>query len=366
MHTYQLLNTAFTISSFDLDVFRYIDSFLAQYEPFRPDLPVTRTIDIQVKRGKVPATTQQNAGRLPVHITKHPYWNFDAVCHSVNPLKITWPSRKTEIIFIDEAAELHIKLDDSIAEPFAGEYVFHCMRSFALYLRESSDSYFLHASAVCWHNKGVLFAGNANAGKTTLFIKSVLHHDALPFSNDRVFLTTEKQVRGHSWPSYVSLCEGTILQNPVLLRAAKAYDETQPLYKTIQWAKPLKNSFSKTDKRIYPHQWLTEVTRKKYIQTATIAAIAFVRLGTRKGLKIAPVDLSVPQDEHRLVEQLQQISFDSGEPSFKPWHQLPFPSATKDFTLLINRFRSSGAKLFNMDVSVTEIDAALHQLKALL
>lgn len=348
-----------------IDVFAYIDSFLAQYDPLCPLLPCTRNIHISAKYIALPPPPPAQHQTLVVHTTKHPYWNFSADYYTADPLEIRWPDRKTAFVFSADMSSISISFDTSVPASFAGEYVFHCMRSFAIYLRETSmDTYFMHASAVQLNGKGILFIGGANAGKTTLFMKSILEHDALPLSNDRILLSvTGNGITGNSWPSYVSLCEGTILNNDKLRSAAIQYSQDHAPYKTINWDAPLKYSFSKNDKRIYPLQWLTEITGKKYLQQSPVNAIIFTSM-TANGSQPVFEEMDPGNADHAnyISTTLQNNSFDAEEPSFKPWHKLPFPQHPGNADTLLNKIKNTNVRILKSTIPVNRLSEAINYL----
>lgn len=88
--------------------------------------------------------------------------------------------------------------------PRSDELVFHAARNLALAHRSPRLHPMLHASAVDIDGAAWLFLGTKGAGKSTLFIDSVLRRGATPLANDRVLLDRHAGRSVWSWPSYLS------------------------------------------------------------------------------------------------------------------------------------------------------------------
>jgi len=300
---------------------------------------------------------------VPVHKTKHDYWNFTACIYSVDPFVASWPSRNVTFFYDKATSKIDIIADENLASPFFGECIFHCMRSFAVYLRKPGLGHFIHAAGVSVKGNAILFLGNANAGKTTLLIESILRQKAIPVCNDRIILrNSNEKILGHSWPSYVSMCEGTILNYPELTYAANQYDNGHPEYKTISWDSPLKFSFSKKDKRIYPQKWLTALISKKYLPNAEIRALVFPNLNAGVDYSFKEIDLANPSSKKWLAEKLVENSFDIEEPSFMPWHNIEFPIWGGHIDGLVYDLFRSQTKIFQIDIPLDKISESINEL----
>jgi hypothetical protein len=75
----------------------------------------------------------------------------------------------------------------------------------------------LHAAGVVVEGRAVLFAGEKEAGKTTLLLHA-LRGGAEYLANDRVFLTLDDPVEARGVPTVVSIRPGTLARFPEVLR----------------------------------------------------------------------------------------------------------------------------------------------------
>jgi hypothetical protein len=213
----------------------------------------------------------------------------------------------------------------------------------------------LHASAVALKHRCAIFVGETFSGKTTLFTEAVLSADALPVANDRVSI--DAALRVHSWPSYASYCEGTLLRYPPLHAAALDYERDSCAFRTRRWSAPVSNSFSIHQKRIYPMGWFAAAAGRKYQRAAPLAAIVLPRVSKDAlSLSIRAVG------REALLDRLEASSFESREPSFLPWHGLSRPPASATSALVANVLES-GVPAFELELRPSELGKVGHLLQ---
>lgn len=321
-----------------------VRAFLDAYDPQPYPWSPVRELVLRVERGELPPGGA--APRTRVHRSKHEYWNFDAeVTHAGPPLHALWPSRQLYVELPASLSPVRVVFHHAVDDAFAGEGLFHLMRSLALYLRMPGN--LLHASAVVHGRGAVLFVGHTLSGKTTLLTEAVLACGARPLANDRVLLPARDPLHAVSWPSYCSFCEGTLLGHRSLTDAALAYERDDCAYRTRRWPEPLVRDFSPQRKRTYPMIWFTEATATRFVRHAPLSAIVFSRL-----------DLSLPEaswsrlepaiDAAAIAGELAESSFDRAEPSFLPWHGLAWPSTAPELGDLIERASAARVRFFRL------------------
>lgn len=350
------MNTRFRILGVDCDISftheadcNYINAFMDAYEQDSTINPACANLDVYVTRRDELA--RKSGKRIPIHRTKHAYWTFDGILEDEDPRTVRWEGRGVRCIVSPDGAWLRTEVSSKIPPAYAGESAFHAIRGLALARRAHGPM--LHASAVKLGAHAVAFCGGVGAGKSTLFTESVLRHNALPLSNDRILL---KQVDDtclcYSWPSYASYCEGTLLHYPELRKAAKLYDDGRVDYITQRWDNPLRDAFTKDSKRIYPMRWFSDAAGKSYSRVASLKALAFTTVNPNiRKFSSTPIDPSDPD----CIQFLEDNLFPASDPSFCDWHGLSYTgeiySPIDTATMLAN----TGVKVFRLNVPALDL-----------
>lgn len=327
-----------------------VRSFLGAYDPAQPQFaPPLREIALQVERGALPDLDRATR-MVPVHRSKHDYWNFTAqVTGGAPPLAAWWPARQLHIELPASLSPIRVRLDRGVSDAFGGESLFHLMRSLALYLRAPGN--LLHASAVVSAGSAVLFIGKVLAGKTTLMTEAVLACGARPLANDRVLVPARDPPQTVSWPSYSSFCEGTLLVHESLARAALAYEREDCPYRTRRWPSPLARDFSVSSKRTYPMTWFTGATATRFARHAPLGAVVFCQLDPAlAGASWARIEAS-GDAAAAIAAELAKNCFDRAEPSFLPWHGVPGPGDAPRLDDLVRRACAAGTRFFRLAAS---------------
>ncbi len=198
-----LLGVRFEIMSSEAALLDYTLVFMGAYEEERSPLLQGPTLSILISRGSGPVV--KTGQKRQVHKSKHAYWNFEAEVDSdESTLRAHWPRRQLGIEIDWECRSATLEVEPTAGTAFAGEAIFHLLRSLAIYCRDGAVGNFLHASGVVGTRGAIIFLGNSNAGKTTLMMEAVIRFGMRPLTNDRILLDRENVPRAHSWPSYAS------------------------------------------------------------------------------------------------------------------------------------------------------------------
>jgi|JI6StandDraft_1071083.scaffolds.fasta_scaffold23722_4 hypothetical protein len=309
-----LLDIGFDLEAECSEDIAYIGAFMDAYlEPSR--LPCSERFTVKVQRESVPVIPLPGSV-IPIHRTKHPYWSFDGVLEHVRPRTVAWPSRGVRFEVDSERRHIVAAIGSDTDSVMAGEAVFHAMRGIALACRRTGS--LIHASAVVSNGRAIAFSGDVMAGKTTLLAEAAFRLGLSPLTNDRLLIADSGGAcLSHSWPSYASFCEGTLLNFPALARAAQAYEEGHGGYTTVRWPAPLRPVFNKTCKRFYPMRWLVDAGVPCFAASAPLHAVVFVRL--IPGAGEATWELI---ESNALSQQLRAVLFPPSDHSFLPWHGL--------------------------------------------
>lgn len=220
--------------------------------------------------------------------------------------------------FDEQKSTLTVEVESPSA-PRLGELVFHAARNLALWRRGRQLCSMLHASSVVFDDKAWLFVGNKGAGKSTLFIDAVLRQGGRPLANDRVILDEFDKKTVWSWPSYLSYCEGTILDYKELRDIFDAASVTEPAYERSNMERRLyRNSYGQNHKRIVPPYFLKETLGIQYVPSAPLGGLVLACLNPAMSQqaivhsKYSSTDLALADIEHAL--------FTSDDPDFPCWH----------------------------------------------
>lgn len=307
---FNILGTDVEVTADDPGDLTVSSAFMEAYAE-RARSPGRRRMEVRVTRSSWIEPNGTDA--IAVHRTKHPYWSFDGAILEQTPRRVAWPSRR--ITCQVSAARLDIVAANDLPTAFASESIFHAIRSVALPLRDSGAM--LHASGIVTEGRAMLFCGDVLAGKTTLMSEAVLRHGAVPLANDRVLLTQGAAggVTAHSWPSYASYCEGTLLRYPELESAALEYERPECSYRTQCWPEALARTYDKNRKRIYPMRWFSDTAGCRYATEAPLGALVFPKLA----LDDRPLSLRRLANAECLT-RLQSLVFRHPDPAFRPWH----------------------------------------------
>lgn len=324
----------------------YLDAFMDAFEATAPN-EARRVVDVRVHRQTLPPAS---GPEVPVHRSKHPYWNIDSQLLSDCPRTVLWLSRGIAVTVEDQGSRVTIAVSPDLPPAFAGESIFHALRGICLALRPAGS--LLHASAVVLDDRAIAFCGDSLSGKTTVMTQLVLRHGVRPLTNDRLLLTPGLPLRVHAWPSYASYCEGTLLAYKELASAAAYYESDVCPYRTRRWTGPLSWTFDKERKRTYPLAWLSQAAGCKFVRQSHLAALVFLRVSP-KVTKFRPT--RIPLHDRALAGGLlAKVVFADQDPSFMPWHGLPMPSPDPAFAL-IDEVARSGVALYELEVPVADL-----------
>jgi hypothetical protein len=234
--------------------------------------------------------------------------------------------------------------------------VFHFTRGLALYQR-GREYKSIHASAVSGDGGAVLFSGEESAGKSTLFCKACIDYGYRPLASDRVFLNVEDDhYRAESWPGYVSLCEGTLLDYDLLHAAAIAYEAGDYKYTTQKYDRQLKKTYVKEygAKRMYPMHWFENATGVEFIRNSGVRAVCFLKLRPGMGsTAVRKLDLNAKMDWDLCTNLLMRNSMDFSEDAFLPWHNYGLPDCGG---VDCEMFRRCGASVYVGDIDPLYLD----------
>lgn len=241
----------------------------------------------------------------------------------------------------------------------APELIFHAARSIALCLRSSPFDVMLHASAIVLPGGGaVLFAGGKGSGKSTLFAEMVIRGRCKPLANDRVFLTAGSADLW-SWPSYLSYCEGTILDYPPLRTAFDAYEAEAQQHGCRIWGTAYRAIYSQTAKRIVPPYYLQSGVQSRYACHATASTLVIPYASTTLS---APFTVVRECDASELsLAQLKQFCFLGPDPDFPPWHGIP-AGGVASVRRVSDEIRASGMRVVEIALNPMTGKQALRDL----
>jgi len=253
------------------------------------------------------------------------HWNLEGVStHS----KVFMPSEAIAFHVDNEASTLNVYLDPDKAQR-GSELIYHAARNIALWRRGLRFSCMLHASAVVFNEKTWLFIGDKGAGKSTLFIDSVLRQEATPLANDRVFLDSADGKAIWSWPSYLSYCEGTILDYPELRSIFETARKTATGANTAYGSALYRKKYVQAHKRIVPPFFLKDSLNMSYVRANPIGGIVFACLDP--SLKTGLAVQSWRKSDEVKVEEINHAIFSADDPDFPCWHGINGPAmASKD------------------------------------
>jgi hypothetical protein len=228
----------------------------------------------------------------------------------------------------DEAQRIHITLVDPRA-PRLPELVFHTARNIAWYLRGNVIGPAVHASAIELDGSALLFAGTKGAGKSTIFIDAVTQLGARPLSNDRVFV--HNGTSAVSWPSYLSYCEGTIVDYPVLTAAFLAYEDDAAVDTRKRWGREFCRRYDQACKRIIQPSYLVAELGRRYRSHVQIAALVIPTVDPNSRRTKIMRTRSCAELTDREIEQ---FLFDAVDPDIANWHGMVGPSRAEQADLL--------------------------------
>ncbi len=358
METFELriLGTLFRCQAVDSACFRFLESFQNAYAGNERQKTV-KTLFVQIKSLDWDPGSWIPLETVPVHKSSAmPEWNIDAVKMEGPEKRIAYhlPNRLIHVETDLERDRIGIRFQKEIQPAYLGEAVFHICRSYALYLRPLGI--LLHASGVKMEKGAVLFCGNSLSGKTTLLLEMIHRFGGYPLCNDRAFLPSAEPSKIISWPGYISMCEGTILNYPSLRNAALEYENGVYPYKTAEYGKEIRNIFDKRmgTKRMYPMEWLQTAMGKPYIEECEIRTLVFPRVSLEYvEPELQPLDPAFYSQE--ITALMEEASFALNEDAFLPWHGLPFPptsTALAAFDALV----AAGVRFFRLRISPLQLN----------
>ncbi|MFL5739960.1 MAG: hypothetical protein ACJ75B_07075 [Flavisolibacter sp.] len=355
-----ILGVNFQLYSISDSFIKYPKAFTECYYSSENE-PIHKNVDVFIYEGTTRSKpVLQEAG---VHFSKNlEYWNFNAQIHSNSEDEVsgTWPDKGLWLQFYKKEFILKIEVVDGYDPLMAGEGIYHALRNLALYLRQGAYGNLFHGCSVELNGKAIIFAGHSSAGKTTLMTESILHHHAFPISNDRCLITSDSHPKILSWPGYISYCEGTLMNYATLSSGVTLYENGPYQYKTQSWPYPLKPIFIKTkdSKRIFPMDWLTVCTGKKYIKSSTLNAIVLSNVSPENTDTLCiRKNMKVPGIREEIKKEFEQLVFDAHEDAFLPWHGLSLPDGTPRLDDLIDRLILADVSVWEFRVSPSNLDS---------
>ena len=351
---FTILDVGVSVSGDPSDL-EYVGAFVDAYEPpRRPAAPIQ--VRVEARREHLPPASDAGDDSLWVHRSKHRYWDIRAV--GTRAVFVRWLNRPVAVGVNGRSAQVATPAE---ATPeMTGEAAWHVCRSLALYSRDARMGKLLHASAVVVDGRAVLFVGDVSAGKTTLMTAAVLDHGAVPLSNDRVLVRLGTPLSAHSWPSYASFTEGTLLDRAPLAEAARAYEAGRTGHRTQTWGATLRRAYTKDVKRVYPMTWFCGTVGRRYRRSAPLGAIVISTLAARvPAPAVRWLDLDDDEQRQRLVDLLERECFDAIEPSFRPWHGLELPTGAPRAAGLVERLRADAVPVLTLTASAPDYRAHL-------
>lgn len=244
------------------------------------------------------------------HSRNYAHWNLEGPTEAGG---IFLPREGVLFQFSAATSRLDVYIDTQQARR-ADELLFHAARNIALWRRSARCRPMLHASAVVTDSGAWLFLGGKGAGKSTLFIDGVLRRSAKALANDRVLLDASDGRTIWSWPSYLSYCQGTILDYPEL---REVFDAASTSY-GLAGPRLYRRSYEQTHKKIVPPYFLSEVLGIRYERSAPIAGVLSARLDAthRGGFSVE----AVGRTSELGATDIAGAVLDDLDPDFPAWH----------------------------------------------
>lgn len=323
---YQIANTEFAISDPSGSLTTYFEAFVETYAtPI--DLPPSDRVDVRVVVTDADSM-HERTGKFSSEATFHrspnyAHWNVVGVGDG----RSVFLSEYGFLAQCHEAGRIEIAVTEP-CHPRVPELIFHTARNVAWYSRAADFGPAVHASAVEIAGTALLFAGAKGAGKSTLFIDAVTHLNALPIANDRVIV--HQGSVAVSWPCYISYCEGTIADYP-LLRAAfldyeDAVQDSKDDYGTLLgpgWGRSLRQQYDQEYKRIIPPNYFVGQLGKRYRAHAPIGALVVPTAAPHSGESTITRERTCAD----LTDQeLDHLLFDAVDTDIAAWHGLVGPA----------------------------------------
>ncbi|MBA3774272.1 MAG: hypothetical protein H0X13_17830 [Ramlibacter sp.] len=352
--TIRILETEFCIEG-DSQLHDYVDAFGLAYAAQGPVSPPHSKVDVDVVCRSIAQGDHGAFAQIHSSAT-HEHWNFggERELLSDGSVAIYIPSRHAKVTLQSDSMRLLVEASPAASPIGIGQLVFHICRNLSLYLRDRQRGWQLHASAVEVGGKAVLFVGDQGAGKSTLFLQSVLAGPCRPLANDRVLVLNNADLIVRSWPGYLSMCEGSILRHGALVEASEAYESGGYPYAFLHWPTELKSVFTKgpDTKRMYPMTWFTQAANKMYIEEAPLGCIAFVHVSPEAKTSVKWLD---PRNLGAARETLERNHFDLIETSFSSWHGLPLSGEPLGIGALLSAMEQGGVPVVDMTVAVRDL-----------
>lgn len=336
---HQILDSAFVLDGTGCES-RFFERMDSMYEGARAAASSTVHIHVHAATATelIEAVTDWHRWGHFHRSLNYAHWNLEG---PVEPTGIFLPAQG--MLFRYRASEARL---DVYAEPGrarrADELVFHAARNLALWRRGVRLTSMLHASAVMVKDAAWLFLGNKGAGKSTLFIDSVLRHGATPLANDRVLLDLNDGRTVWSWPSYLSYCEGTILDYPELRDVFDAALDGTP----SPDARLYRRSYTQSHKRIVPPFHFHEVLGRRYARSAPIAGVVCARLeaGHAAGLTL----LAKRRTSSLAASELADAVFGASDLDFPAWHGTRAPAGAEPLSGALAWLRDADVPLLEV------------------
>lgn len=318
---------------------RYIDRFVASYdtviEPPRGD-----EVSVVVR----PSSRQnwcQTGAKVAFHrSSNYAHWNIDGyatesgICMNEHEVEVRVGAQSIEVEFGQSVSAR------------APEILFHVVRNYCLYNKKSSEIAMFHASAVSRDGGAILFAGGKGAGKSTQFIEAVTAGGYEPLANDRVVVEENgSQLSVTSWPSYLSYCEGTILDYPVLKDAFDCYEGDEHNWWARKWGPEYSRSYNQDKKRIIPQDYLTKALGRPYKLESHLKAIVISEMDTEysSGFSVRRGDFEDPGTLEQLIEE---IMFSGEDADIPCWHGVSRNTRDESVATIVERMRLAGVRIY--------------------
>lgn len=319
---HRLLDSQFLLHSAFGDAW-FFDRIARSYEPSVVEPGAMPAMDIRVHHASAAELADAAAG-WPAQARFHrslnyPHWNLEGPADAGGAIHLPGEG----MLFRHDARraclDVHI---DPMRAVRSSELIFHAARNLTLWRRGPRFAPMLHASAVVLDGGAWLFLGSKGAGKSTLFIDMVLRHGARPLANDRVLLDAEDGRSVWSWPSYLSYCEGTIVDYPELRRIFDAglrdlqrrhIDAGQTCDRALY-----RRSYAQRHKRIVAPCLLAEVLGTLYVPRAPLAGVVRATLepGHAAGVTVHASGSTTGLQHADIADAL----FPADDPDFPCWH----------------------------------------------
>lgn len=332
---------------------RWIDSFIAAYDHRGAAMPVDCIFTVSLRRDSKTNEFLSEGERIGVHASiSQPEWNFGGTRWCTDGVTTcTWPTRHATIRLDHDCRRLTVTIAPHIGDSHVAETLFHTCRGVALYARDWRRGPLVHASAIAGAAGAVAFCGAPGAGKTTLLLHAVLNLGYWPVANDRMLLWGGDPLVV-SFPGYVSCCEGSLLADDRLARAAIAFERGGNDLRTMSRPMTLRNDFSKKHKRLYPMSWLVDLTGKPYTTGMPLAAFVLPRLGMELATpRIRRLDLRDCENREAVKRVVRDNLFIDGDTAFLPWHGLRWPGDPSDVDRLLTVLSDAEVPIFEFRTS---------------